>query len=220
MFLAAKDAKILTQYLLDYGKNLQVIFSQRELRRWQSSLYSNQEQKLLAEKLHERHNYSFKIPNGYKLVKDEKKALEGFTWLRQSEAEYDKHIFLAYKSYTDTKETTPAAIVDWRNELAETHLFGDPNNSESFVVTETLEPPIFQNLTFRKRYAVLVRGLWRTNNYGAGGPFVSYFVVDDKQGRLYYLEGFIRAPGIKKRNFLREVEAIILSFEPYQEEGK
>ena len=214
IFLAAENAKTLNQYLLDYGEHLRIIFNQRELKRWQSGLYKSQEQKLLGQNLHERHDYKLRIPNGYKLVKDEKNAVVGFTWLRQSEAEYDKHILLAYKSYEDIQETAQTAILAWRDELAQTHLFGDPDDPNSFIITETLEPPTFQNLNFHKHYAVLMRGLWRTNNYSAGGPFVSYFIVDENRGRLYYLEGFIQAPGLKKRNLLREVEAIILSFDP------
>lgn len=214
LFLAAKNIKTLDRYLLNHGKDLQIIFSQRELKRLQSGLYGSQDQNILAQKLKEQHNYTVKIPNGYELVKSEKKSKRGFTWLRQSEAEYDKHLILAYKPYTNTEETTQAAILAWRNTLGQKHLFGDPDNPESFVVTETLEPPTFQNLNFRKQYAILIRGLWRTNNRGAGGPFVSYFIIDQNQGRLYYLEGFIRAPGLKKRNFLREVEAILMSFEP------
>ena len=213
LFLAAKNPKQLAQAILQSKPKLQVLFNQRELKRWQTALYNHQEQIVLAQELRQRHNYKVRIPNTYQLVKDEKKRDQGFTWLRLTDVDYDKHLVIAYKPYTNTQETNQDAIIAWRNRLSKTHLFGDPANPESFILTESLEPPKFQHLKFRKHYAVLVRGLWRTNNYNAGGPFVSYFIVDEHQSRLYYVEGFIWAPGRKKRNFLRELEAIMLSFE-------
>ncbi len=59
-----------------------------------------------------------------------------------------------------------------------------------------------------------VRGLWRTNNYSMGGPFLGYAIVDEVQGNLYYIEGFTYAPGKNKREIMRELEAVLWSFKP------
>ena len=49
-----------------------------------------------------------------------------------------------------------------------------------------------------------------------GGPFISYTVVDQKQGMLYYLEGFAYAPAREQREILRELETILHTFRPAQ----
>ncbi len=59
------------------------------------------------------------------------------------------------------------------------------------------------------------RGLWKLKNNSRGGPFLSYIFVDEPTNRLYYLEGFIMGPGVdKKREFMRQLEAILTSFQP------
>jgi hypothetical protein len=81
------------------------------------------------------------------------------------------------------------------------------------VVTETLEPPRFRKITLNKNYTVEMRGLWRTSIKSMGGPFVSHTIVDTEKELLYYVEGFIYAPGKDKREFMREIETIIRTFD-------
>jgi hypothetical protein len=45
-----------------------------------------------------------------------------------------------------------------------------------------------------------------------GGPFLGYAVTDQPQGLIYYIEGFVFAPGKDKREYMREIEAILWSF--------
>jgi len=59
-------------------------------------------------------------------------------------------------------------------------------------------------------YAAEVRGLWRL--YGGeamGGPFVSHSRLDCVNGRVVTAEVFVYAAGQKKRNALRQAEAIL-----------
>ena len=58
-----------------------------------------------------------------------------------------------------------------------------------------------------------LRGLWRTENAFMGGPFLSYTVLDEKRNRVVTAEGFVFAPSLDKRNYVRELEAIIQSVE-------
>ena len=88
-------------------------------------------------------------------------------------------------------------------------MFGDPAKPDSYIVTEKLEPAVLRTTTVGKNYAVEMRGLWKTNNITMGGSFISYTIVDQAKNRLYYIEGFVYAPGLNKREFLRELEAVI-----------
>ena len=59
-------------------------------------------------------------------------------------------------------------------------------------------------------YATEVRGLWKIKNGEAmGGPYVSLTRLDQANGRVVTTETFIFAAGQKKRNALRQSEAIL-----------
>ena len=63
-------------------------------------------------------------------------------------------------------------------------------------------------------YAAELRGLWRL--YGGeamGGPFVSHSVLDYVSGNIITAEVFVYAAGQKKRNSLRQAEAILYTLE-------
>ncbi len=63
-------------------------------------------------------------------------------------------------------------------------------------------------------YTAELRGLWKI--YGGeamGGPFVSHTVLDEQRGQVITAEVFLYAAGQKKRNALRQAEAILYTLE-------
>ena len=59
-------------------------------------------------------------------------------------------------------------------------------------------------------YAVETRGLWKMlDGEAMGGPFVSLTRLDQVNGRVVTAEVFLYAPGQKKRNAMRQIEAIL-----------
>ena len=59
-------------------------------------------------------------------------------------------------------------------------------------------------------YAMETRGLWKMlDGEAMGGPFVSLTRLDQVNGRVVTAETFIFAAGQKKRNALRQCEAIL-----------
>jgi hypothetical protein len=42
-----------------------------------------------------------------------------------------------------------------------------------------------------------------------GGPFLHYTLVDEKNNRVIELDAFVFAPKFDKREYLRELEAIV-----------
>lgn len=73
--------------------------------------------------------------------------------------------------------------------------------ADSSIQNDTL-PPAF--------YAIETRGLWRIiDGEAMGGPFVSLTRLDMVRGRVVTAEAFLYASGQKKRNALRQTEAIL-----------
>lgn len=56
------------------------------------------------------------------------------------------------------------------------------------------------------------RGLWEMQGDAMGGPFVSRSVIDTVNRRVVVAEAFVYAPGMKKRNLMRQVEAVLHTF--------
>jgi hypothetical protein len=59
--------------------------------------------------------------------------------------------------------------------------------------------------------------LWRVEGDFMGGPFVNITFVDEKTSRLVILDGFVYAPKYDKRDYLRQVEALMHSVKPWAE---
>ncbi len=56
-----------------------------------------------------------------------------------------------------------------------------------------------------------MRGVWNVEHDFMGGPFVSYTFVDPGNNQIVTIYGYVYHPNKKKRNLLRQVEAILYS---------
>jgi hypothetical protein len=95
-----------------------------------------------------------------------------------------------------------------------------PERPETHLLTETsvpYKPVITREISFNKKFAIEMKGLWRTNNLTMGGPFISFILVDEPMGMLYYIEGFTFAPGKDQREIMRELETILYTFKTSNE---
>lgn len=66
-------------------------------------------------------------------------------------------------------------------------------------------------LTYRQRRYRLQRGLWEMEGDAMGGPFVRRFIADSIKDETLVVEAFVYAPEMKKRNKLRQIEAVLLT---------
>ncbi len=216
LFLFNKTDQGLIKQLHANKERLQEIFNSAEVRRLSQRLYKVKEQTNVGKQVAQKHNFKIRIPFGYEQVINEQSedGKEGFLWHRFLDPEVDKSFFVAYKPYESQSQFEKDSIINWRNQICKKYLYGDPANKESYVVTETLEPPVSKPLMVKGRYTMETRGLWKTNNISMGGSFVSYVFADNKKGRIYYAEGFVYAPSkMTKREYIRELQVILTSIE-------
>ena len=90
----------------------------------------------------------------------------------------------------------------------------------SYMGTEyKVFPPQMRQMTVQKDgFAFEVRGLWKIYNGEAmGGPYVSMTRLDEVNQRIITAEVFVYAAGQKKRNALRQAEAILYTLQLEQE---
>lgn len=165
----------------------------------------------ISAKLTATHKLNMIVPSGY-LIKENK---ENFIWLEQNQnkGRINKHqitqgIFVYHYPYTDTSQLEFNWLIAKRDEVLMDNVPG-PSNGSYMTTEKRVEPSFNVNKSLNNTYTVEIRGLWKTEGDFMGGPFISVTTVDTAQKRVVTAEGFVYAPQFDKRNYLRQVEAII-----------
>ena len=211
LYLFSTTEKQLIQHVRKNGKKIIEYFDLKERERLTASLFKSNQLKNVSQILRKDFQCEMKVPFGYQLVMNN----EEFLWVRQINPKDDKDIFISRKKYTSQDQFKRDSLINWRDEICQKYLYGDPERSDTYLVTETNvdhKPILTKEVAFHKKFAVEMRGLWRTNNFVMGGPFLSYTLVDQPKGMIYYIEGFTFSPGKDQREIIRELETILNTF--------
>jgi hypothetical protein len=211
MYLFGATQEALIKHINRDAKNIQAFFNNAERARFQSGLLKTSSTKGVTAFLRREQDCELRVPFGYKLAD----KTDDFVWLRQMDAQVDKDVFITWRKYESEYQLMPDSIIAWRDRVAARYLFEDPDQPDSYLVTETsvpFKPVVAKQVNINGHYAMEIRGLWKTNSNTMGGPFVGYSLVDEKAGLLYYIEGFAYSPGKPQRETIRELEAILWTF--------
>lgn len=147
------------------------------------------------------------FPKGYSI----KKVTESFIWASQETTSTNLGILIYTIPYDGTEFPTMEKIIAEQNEVLKNNVPGMFPNS--YMTTATAETPIMTPYKYKNKNFVEIRGLWEVANDYMGGPFVEHIMYAKEPGKLLVVEGFVYAPRYKKRNYIRQVESIVYSFE-------
>lgn len=137
---------------------------------------------------------------------------DNFIWLRREANTLSQGLIIYSYPYTDTVAYNPKKIVSVRNQFTSVYVPG-PSDSSYMVIADEYVQPVSRMLTLKKLLAVETRGLWEVRKDFMGGPFVNYTFVDEKNNMVIALDGYVYAPNANKTDLLRQVQAILLTFE-------
>ncbi len=216
MYLYSNDEKTLIKNIRLNANRLVDFFDEKEKDRMTQSLFKAGQVKGVGEALIKDFQCYMKVPFGYKLA--EKNA--DFAWVRQINPRDDKDIFIARKKYVSPDDFSLANLIRFRDDVCRSHLFEDPEKSDTYLLTETSIPFIpvtADTINFNGHFAIQLRGLWRTHSFGMGGPFLGFALVDEATQQFYYIEGFTFSPGKNQREIMRELETILYTFKTSKE---
>ena len=148
------------------------------------------------------------FPTGYKL----KKLTDDFGWIAD-EKQYTIQGILIYKvpATGAEDELSLEKIIARRNEVLKTNVPGMFENT--WMTTGEYMPPTIEFFRYRGREFAQVRGLWEVENDYMGGPFVSQSFYSPDGADVIVAEAFVYAPKYDKRQYLRQVESILFSWE-------
>ena len=166
------------------------------------------EERSIAAKVNEVFGGSPHFPMGYKL----KKLTSDFGWIAD-EKQYTIQGILIYK-YPATgaaDELSIDKIIAKRNAVLKENVPGMFENT--WMTTGEFMPPQIEFFRYRGRDFAQVRGLWEVENDYMGGPFVSHSFYSPDGENVIVAEAFVFAPRYDKRQYLRQVESILFSWE-------
>jgi hypothetical protein len=209
LFLIGHSNESMKQKLEQNTDKLRSFFNKIEENRSYKRLFDVRAERLIMNTIQEKYHFRIQVPFGWKIA-DQK---EKFIWLRQAGDEIDKNIFIAFKAYENESQFDNDSMVQWRNEITGKNIYENPDRVNSYVMTEPLIPPTITEVNFNENYSKKMIGRWRTKNISMGGPFVSYILVDENTGTIFYIDGFVFSPGVEQREIMRELDVILRTFQ-------
>ena len=194
----------IAELVLKEQKQLLSIFEQAELDRQIASnkRLANQKVELL---LNKEFNISLAIPAEFNV----NKKADGFVWISNETALTSIGILVYTYPYQNEKTFTKNFLVAKRDSITRRYIPG-PSNGSYMVAGHFYEPQVTPTM-YKGRYYSILRGLWEVHNDYMGGAFVSITTLDQKNNRVITIDGYVYAPEEAKRNYVRQVEAILFS---------
>lgn len=172
--------------------------------------YRKYENKEIGNALRKNHSLEMFIPKGYTLDVD----TTSFAWISHETPQISQGILVYYYPYTDTAMFTRDKLIAARDSILKKNVPG-PIVGSYMTTEKDILSPVFDEFLFNKKYVAELRGLWKVEGDFMGGPFVSISTIDEKRSRLVTVEGYVYAPKFDKRNYLRQVEAVLYSLSFY-----
>jgi hypothetical protein len=167
--------------------------------------YAKYYEKAIYNVLDRDFNFTMKVPPGFQIAGQKK----DFLWLRYETPEISQGIIIYTFPYVSDSTFTVNYLVHVRDSVLKANIPGPADGS--YMATEKRVDQVFNVREYNGNYASEMRGLWRLINDYMGGPYISLAVLDAANQRVIVAFGYVYAPSKDKRNFLRQVEAMIYS---------
>jgi len=171
------------------------------------SMYKAVNEKAVYNTLLDEFHLQLYVPRGFNIVKKD----SNFVWIRYDTPLITQNILLYTYPYDSDSIFTKNYQVEKRNMVTKANVSGP--RPGSYMTTEMEIPQDFSIFKYNGNYASEMRGLWRVENDFMGGPFISLSVLDASRRRVVTIEGNVYAPKNDKRNYLRQLEAMVYSLE-------
>lgn len=201
----AKDTSDLIKNLLENKERLLKFFSKSEMDRIQY-VYK----KLLDDpnlfRINRDYHIDFILPRIYKRAVT-KPGFEWFQYIVKGLSQ--QHLFLFAFDYTDPKTFTQAYMTKKINQMLRQNV---KSGSKAYMELNPERDILYREYKTKSLpYVAEIKSLWRLNGGFMGGPFRAISFLDEKHNKVITLCGTVFAPQSKKRNLVREIEAILQS---------
>lgn len=219
--LQAPSSDAFLEYWKANGESVREWFVREELDR-QRRFYrasTNKEARAILNK----QGYDMLIPEDFMVIQNTQFTIDKeedvpVLWCCNDKGPMRKDIVVYSYPYTSQEQFSSDSILAMRNAVMGKMVTAQVEGSHMGTEYKHF-PPVSRQVTALRDsvggfYAVETRGLWKIiDGEAMGGPFVSLTRLDQVNGRVVTAEVFLFAPGQKKRNALRQLEAILYSLQ-------
>jgi len=208
MKIKAKDAETWINVFDSQKDKLKEIFDNNERQRLLNFYRPNANTAAMSA-VSKNFGFTMTIPKDFCVAVDRNRYMSITKDAETKELIMDLVIYeLPYKTEEDLSETR---LIQVRDSVVGKYISGPVEGS--YMVTDLeFVKPVFKTLPdFPAGYAVEMRGMWNMVNEFMAGPFVSYTIVNPAHNKLITVEGFVYYPNKEKRDYMRQLEAIIYS---------
>ncbi len=160
-----------------------------------------------TEMIQKQFQLQLKIPKSYSYVLENK----NFVWLKNEFPSGNTSLLITQ---------LPAGTLQSNNNLLEKvikihdsigALYIKGKESDSGLYVDKTYPLYQSEILLGGKKTYVTKGTWRLKGSFMFGAFVNYLVMDPKNNRIIFLEGFCYIPSKEQRNYMHELETIIKS---------
>ncbi len=145
-----------------------------------------------------------KVPYDYFLALND--STSNTLWLRKETDHLSSNIFVHRYPYVDQKQLSKNGI---KEKLDRQGLYVSTEIDGTYKKINDVDLPMYTtNMQIDGKYAVEARGIWEIENDYMGGPFLSYSILDEERNEIILVEGFVHAPGKKKRDYMQQLKHV------------
>lgn len=206
--LSGNSEEVLIKALKKYKKDMVKKYHDQDIKSIQKRFrkIKHQDLPLLTET-----GVSITVPKSYTAID----LRENFWWYR-SDIRQGKHypslnLLIYITPIKSDLDLTGQNIISTRDSIGKLYIGGAVKGA--FMQTEHRPEyaPVMNNALVNGQLAIETRGLWMVKGDFMGGPFLNYTVFDEKNKRIITADAFVYGAGVKKRDLVFQMEAIIKS---------
>ncbi len=204
--ITSPSATVFADEFINYTDGIIADYSEAERSRILSVFRPSSKNKVLKA-VRDKFNLDITIPQGFYVAKTE----PGFMWIRKEVTDFSQAIIIISEPYIDEEQFSKNSIIARTNRDLKLYIPGDSEGTY-MAITEDYIPTVPKQIdNFASDYTIELRGVWNVEHDFMGGPFVSYTFLDPDNDQIITIYGYVYHPNKKKRNLLRQLEAIIYS---------
>ena len=164
------------------------------------------ENRAVYQKVSEVFGGSVHVPSGYKL----RKISQDFAWISDDKQYTTQGIFV-YRYPVGKDDFTMENLVKNRNRMLKDNVPGMFEGT--YMITGTYWTPQTRFLKYKGRDFAETHGMWEVEGDFMGGPFVSHAFYSPDGKYIVVADAWVYAPKYDKRQYLRQTESLLYSWE-------
>lgn len=200
----APDESSLEELVRENGDLLVERITKKELKRYADN-YKKYEQIGFADQIENKFGVRLTLPKGYRMNLD----TTDFTWFESRGRGDVVQGILIYTYDKPEVELTSEYLYAKRTQFTKRFVPGPIVGS--YMAVEREAPTFRREMKVNDIDIIELRNLWKVENEFMGGPFISFSLIDEDKNKILNIDGFVYAPQFDKRDYLRQVEAILNS---------